>query len=527
MRYTVRCAVVCAVFLTALLSSVGVHARSHTYFVPRSVSHHSVYEHALRMHDTYYNPLGAADGRSFIQVFASPFYMHSRAGNDLGAFFTPCNKNPFIAAGDSSGNVDSRAFSIRNPVSVAVVNAVSEDLPTGIFRSKVRLSPERTAYGAHISIRLDLSHCIEHAWFHLDFAPMSVKHKLNFCESEVINAGDVTNSDPVLRSKFRNMSEALRNPDWCKGQFQTCSKRKGGVDDIQLKFGYDWDICPFNHWSFYALATIPTGERQESEYVFEPVVGTKHAAFGAGMEADWRLHECGEHTVTAMIDFKYRYLLCAQQYRSFDLKGRGDWSRYLNISPHGVTPFEPGINKFTVLADVKPRSQFDAWAAVHYQWLTCWHLEAGYDFWWRVREKVTDPCRFREDGGFHRFVGENSNRVEPYLVDSKYTIVGSTTRGRVSGVNQVTIALQPPNTTAPDPVPSEATLIPYAVEDLDLKSAEHPRVFSHTMYGAIAYNGMICGRYSTWGLALSFEVPQDRKRGLEMHTVWGTFGIRF
>ena len=501
MRYALRRPFRVLLFLLLATTSVSF-ARSRSFFVPRSITHNNVYELALRNYKTFWNNPDGEYGRAWLNLFATPFYTQSVKEMDLGKFFTPCNQNPFVADATGGGNVNSYAFSIISPAA---------GMP---FRSLVSLRPRRTAYGAHLGLAADLNYFCRDTWFTVDMAVMGVKHQMNICELNVKNPGDVNlpDTDPY-KSRFRNMSEALRNPDWCYGKFVDCgSLRKAGVDDIQLKLGYDWHPCAFDHFALYLLGTIPTGKQQMSEYVFEPVVGTKYGALGMGLNAASRFYECGENSLTAMMDIKFRYMFSATQRRSFDLHARGDWSRYLNVAPRGGAQvlLEPGINLFTLNCTVKPRAVLDAWMALHHQWRRDWHFEVGYDFWYRVSEKVEDPCGFQERYGF--FKNEHS-----CLYDVDRTVSCQTINNECKSRSCLESLVEAQVT--------DADLQVLSVRDLDLCNAGHPRAFTHTVYGVVAYDSTICERPLTFGLGGSYEIPQDKKYALEQWAFWGTITL--
>jgi len=513
MRYALRRPSRLLLFLLLATASVSL-ARSRSFFVPRSITHNNVYELALRNYKTFWNQSDGSYGRAWLSLFATPFYTQSVKEQDLGRFFTPCNQNPFVADAKGGGNVNSIAFSIKNPNWSGDTEAQ--------FRSLVNLRPRRTAYGVHFGLAADTNYFCRDTWFTVDFAAMGVKHQLDICEFNVRNPGNKSGTGDT-RSRFRNMKEALHNPDWCYGKFPECGpRRKAGVDDIQLKLGYDWHPCAFDHFSMYLLATIPTGDRQMSEYVFEPVVGTRHGALGMGINAASRFYECGDNSLTAMADIKFRYMFSATQRRSFDLKARGDWSRYLNVSPRGgnTVLFEPGINHFTLNCTVKPRAVLDAWLALHYQWCNNWHIEAGYDFWYRVGEQVKDPCGFDERYGFHRLPSDGSYDW-PCLFDADNTISCATINRDCSHEDNGSTCL----TSLSGSAASDATLQVLSAEDLDLCYAGHPRAFTHTVYGVVAYDTAICERSVTFGLGGSYEAPQDKKYALEQWAVWGTVTV--
>ena len=64
------------------------------------------------------------------------------------------------------------------------------------------------------------------------------------------------------------------------------TRRKTGVADVELKIGYDalcTECCFVNG---YVGVLVPTGNRPQAKYVFEPIVGHNHhvgVLFGSAM----------------------------------------------------------------------------------------------------------------------------------------------------------------------------------------------------------------------------------------------------
>ena len=66
-----------------------------------------------------------------------------------------------------------------------------------------------------------------------------------------------------------------------------------------------------NLLGLYGLLFIPTGRGTKAEYLFEPLVGSKHVGPGLGLIGDYTFYECGATSIDAMIDARYAYFFKA------------------------------------------------------------------------------------------------------------------------------------------------------------------------------------------------------------------------
>ena len=363
--------------------SSGVNREtSISFFMPRSVTHDPVFELASVNYYRYHQYATGEGCCPFFTFGATPFYTKSVKAQNLARHFLFDNKNELVFNESGADDVNSIWFDlIAKPLVGATVPP--------FFNSVMKIRPERMAYGSMFNFHFDFSNILRGFWFDATFAAMRVKHDLNLTASLPENPGIVINTVANVSTQIATVIDALNNPTWNFGKWSDCGLSKFGVDDVQLKFGHDHYNCHGDHLGTYFVISVPTGNRPTSEFVFEPVVGTKHTGLGFGMNIDYALMTDGDRHLNVMFDGKYRYLTKNEETRSFDLTANGDWSRYLLLDqgPNPTGASAPAINDFTLEVDVTPRSTIDLWGALHYA-RNEYNFEIGYSFWWRDKEDI-------------------------------------------------------------------------------------------------------------------------------------------
>ena len=111
-------------------------------------------------------------------------------------------------------------------------------------------------------------------WGSISFAAVRVKNFLNFCERVVNDGGGVdTTQNP---NAVANMTEAVNQSAWHFGKISPVPLTKTGVDDMEIKIGYEWlDLDPC-YLASYVGVLVPTGNTPTAQYLWEPVVGQGH-----------------------------------------------------------------------------------------------------------------------------------------------------------------------------------------------------------------------------------------------------------
>ncbi len=465
--------------------------QSHSFFVPRQVTTNSVFELGLNNYQWYHER--KQDDNFYFGFYVTPFFQQSAQSKKLARYFLRNNKESltFSEVNEDPCNICSLWFGLESDVN-------------SNFNATFSMNPCRRAYGSYFNLLLSKAWEGHQFWFDFAFTAMRVKHELRMCETVQELAGPLSNFQEGTIDQFTSVINALNNTEWCFGKFSQCSLNRSGVDDIQLKLGYDWYYAPEtnNHLSPYLVATIPTGKRQRSEFIFEPLVGSKNGSFGIGLNFDYTFYTREEHVLTWLIDAKCRYVFGADQCRSFDLCKNGDWSRYLLVVPQDQTlATQPGINLFSLVAKVTPRGTIDIWTALHWQW-DFFNLEVGYDFWWCQKEKVCLKDKIASGFGIFDLAGMN----------------GVPTSASTANISQCT--------TGSNQAQSDATFVTLTTSDLDVDSAAHPAALSSTLYGAFSWEPTPGDYPFMLGFGGQYEFAH-RISALEQWAFWGKLGIVF
>lgn len=219
---------------------------------------------------------------------------------------------------------------------------------------------------------------------------------------------------------FGDMKEALKY-----GKMSKDRDTKTALADIEAALGWNFWQCEDYHFGLQIRGSAPTGNRPDSEYLFEPIVGNgKHWTLGGGVSAHavlWR--GCDEdHFFGVWLDANITHLFRAKQTRSFDLKNKPN-SRYALLAEMtstvaglygadlaavgdnpGTAPSHqyaskllPVINVTTFDVNVSIDVQVDA--ALKFSYYNCgFEADLGYNLWARSGEKfkLRDSSTFTE-----------------------------------------------------------------------------------------------------------------------------------
>ncbi len=468
----------------ALLSYFCIgHAIDHSMLIPRSITHNATYELALDNYHVYHHD----SHDSAFSFYVTPFYTQSNNSQTLARYFLPQHACCLDIQENGSGNVGSLWLEL-----IAA--------PGLLYSSTLAIAPVRKAAGSYFYARFEMSRwrpdahwLLKNMWFQLSFAAMQVKHCLNMCE--MLTGEKVYGTLPGITTG----EQAFNNPAWTAGRLSTVPLKQVGIDDVQLKWGDNWFFCDEqSHIGLYLVGSIPTGNRPTACYIFEPLVGTKHGAFGAGLNGDINLYERDHARCNFMIDLKYRYLFSGRERRSFDLCG--DWSRYLLVVNESATSVSlPAINDATLCVDVTPRSQIELWCAVHYE--RCqWNFEAGYNLWWRDSDKICGNNQLPPNTGIYDIAG---------------AVIGNPISASNANISQAAI---PPNQA-----PSDAVFTPST--SLNVASGAQPRAYVNGIYGALSYNDNAVRCPFLLGIGGGYEFANCNT--LAQWSLWGKVGFSY
>jgi len=363
---------------TLLMCSIGMNSHAddyaHSIFVPRQLSYNPMYEDAL-VFDEY-----AHMGNEKFLLSAKPIYTQT-VGNSIKRYFNIHHLCSMNVQENGTGNIDSLWFQD--------ISAIGS-----MYSSILAFNPIQKTYGALIygALMLPADFAIT-----INFAAVARNNNMYICESDIMNLGQVPG--------FSTLTQAFTSTGLNYGKI--CgTQSQGGVDDIQIKFLKNFSLCDDASLfgDIYALVGVPTGRGSQAVYLFEPIVGSNHAQFGLGLNAEkeFELNMCDQFSLYG--EFKWRYGFKATETRSFDMTPNGQWSRYMLFTTPtaSANPFF-AINNLTFAADVTPRSSLDLLLAAHVG-LDKFSFELGYNFWYRQAEIVC-PCISLPDVGIADLVG--------------------------------------------------------------------------------------------------------------------------
>lgn len=458
---------------------------NHSILIPRGLTTNQTLELGLGNYE-FYRTINDCDAPIF-ELQASYFHLKSRKSADLARYFLPNGKTSIVVTENGSGDIGSLYFNLIAPST------------TEVFSETFSICPTRKVDGGYFNLYFNFAPwhpCFQGCWAEIAFAAAQVKHTIYPKDSDVTIESAFVN--------YPNFTAALNNTQWTAGKFSTCRVTETGVDDVMLKFGRNWFWCENNHVNLYIAGIIPTGKRTDAYYAFEPIIGSNHGRIGFGTNSQYVLRETNTYAVTWMNDLRYLYGLEACERRSFDLTANGAWSRYLpTTSP--TAGLQPGINNFTYLVQVTPRSQVDFWTALHADWCN-WNFEFSYNLFWRQKERICFPQTIGGVTGFEQY----------YPVDTRsmgfgiYDISGATQSNAVSA-SQANISQTVPAAAVDGNVaPSDTTFVYETFGLLNKQSGAAPTALSSTLSAAIAYQRTVCCRPFMFGAGGLYEFSHKK-----------------
>ncbi|HRN78570.1 MAG TPA: hypothetical protein PLU71_04975 [Candidatus Dependentiae bacterium] len=469
--------------------------------------------------------------------------------DDIAKFFSPfCSECINV-----NGAIEEEGTALLpqhfNLFSVEYSDEVAMFLPMGVsnitdpFVSRITLRPEQSVIGLGFSFLAKFEAC-KRNWFFAVSAPlMRVKNDMGLCEV-ITSTGQFYDVTPIedevtnLNQELHNMTQALNQSDWCFGKICCGSLSKTRLAFIQAMLGLEWASNEHCFATSFLGITIPTGNKPEGKYIFEPIVGTAgHWGLYSYTTMGIEFHRFSSNNYVATIDtdIMMQYLFSRTEKRSMDLKYK-PWSRYMELYKNKDQAIQandlqatsidawflatPGINILTQDVKVKPGYSVSLNVA-----LTLnrdpnfadrgFTGEIGYNFYAREAECVELECCSL--GG--AAIKDHSGRG---FVNPVRTMTNDLLSNEASVANQV---FHGENTTT-DVIDNYDTRA-LTIDDLDLNSAAHPCVLSNTVYAALGYDWADIKCPVTAGVGGSYEFAGRMNTSLDRWLIWGKLGIDF
>ncbi len=283
-------------------------------------------------------------------------------------------------------------------------------------------------------------------------------------------------------------------------------RKKSSFADFECALGCIFLNDECNYFSVNVRTIIPTGNRPNGVFFFEPIVGNGHYfEVGAGILGNFLLWENGcDEFLTGFINGNIYTMLKSRQMRTFDLKNNGIGSRYLLFKRFNAGAYAGeivrGPNILTLPIKTKNRAHGDLVFMLEY--LRCnFILDAGYNLWGRTRDHID-------------VIGQ--------IPANTFGIAGlSGTAG--AGTNTTASLTQIDGTNASI---LDASPVFISNSDLNFESAAHPGAFSHGFFVHIGYLWDWCWSQPFVGLGGGIEFS-GTNRSFKMGHVWAKVGTSF
>lgn len=292
----------------------------------------------------------------------------------------------------------------------------------------------------------------------------------------------------------------------------TQKKFKGG--DIELAVGYFFKKDECEYISLNARVIIPTSNKPQATYFFEPCTGNfHHYEVGFGIIAGSDLWYCNDKCLQGFINANLYHVCKNKQKRTFDLTANGPGSRYLlfktfDPTGHYAGEIVRGPNILTLDINTNNAIHGDAVFMLDYnQGGFNWNI--GYNIWGRTKDKIT---------------------LNQTIPEATYGIAGltgtnpATSRDRTA--SQTTISGENASDFDGGPTGTFLNNVYLTTDDLNISSAAHPGCFSHGIFTYIGYVWN-CDLEPFTGLGTEVEFSGSKNDALRVWHIWAKIGLHF
>jgi hypothetical protein len=442
----------------------------------------------------------------------------SGSADDITKYFLPNCKTEIVAAGLGAESAKSETADVLanyfNVLTAPELTSASDDTINNLyssytFESRLTFKPTQKMFGTAIRYKRHLSDFTDKGWWvEVTFPIVVVKNDLGMKE-EIIKKGGSGGDSPAVPTGFvGNMTDAFKQTTWRYGKIDG-AKKKAGVADIYLRLGTDYVKEPTHHLATFMGVIIPTGNKPDGEFIFEPVVGNGgHLGLYFGASAGFRIWAESDKSIYWRLDTSGSVLAENTQNRSFDLKGK-PWSRYMWVYLNNTTTgTNAGINKFTEVMKVNPGASRDLNTAFVFD--ACnFKAEVGYHFFSKQAEEVKLASCWNNSVAIAAITEPSTGSDNQYISSGK-----SRNNASINKYARV------PNDTTADGTETYKNL---TEDDFNLESASHPATISNTVYADFRYSRCGC-KYIRAGGAYEFAADNT---SLSRWYAWLRFGFDF
>jgi len=450
------------------------------------------------------------------------FYNETQDRKRLGEVFGANCKN-FVVVG-TQASVNAGTADVENNFLLHY----EKDPAANVLKGTLKFNPQRTTYGTHVEVFMNLDKILKGLYFKENMAVMHIKHNLGVevCDSqggaEQSILSDETNESHTLldilggKSLKRIFNQGNPKDEVNDNGEQAAliyaklgceSLSRTGFSNIESTLG--WIFYNKDYYKFGVSISLqsPTGDRPTAEFLWEPRLGSKHWGVGGGLEASAELWSNKDQNLKVLYELQYRYQFQAGEKRTLGIKNvltnarrsKHILSHYYLLAETKKYSLHPAANVLTKEVDVEPGSQIDTFIALNYN-MKKWTVDLGYNFFWKEKESVSlDACKWKDNTyAIAAFDWATCDNLDPFDIFA-------------AGGDQSNA--QPANK-------------PINFCNLDTSVAETPSILSHTIFGSIGYMATLWSQPLMLALGGAYEFGDDRAAA-DSFTLWAKLALSF
>lgn len=285
-------------------------------------------------------------------------------------------------------------------------------------------------------------------------------------------------------------------------KFYTGHKTKTALASIRADLNYDFAFSPTGFFNMGGTIIIPTGNKPEGIYLWEPVVGANGSwQVGATILGAYHfLSECNKNSIDLFVDVTATYLTKSKQTRVFSLQDNGPGSQYMLLKFFDLNvgieqAGERVANIFAGQARIGGNCMLDGSVMLHFEHCNGLSCDVGYNLWIRNKERIGSTV-------FVRNFTENSYGVKG---DLPLSTIDSFSGLCIDDLETAS------NSTLGSPAPADAVIEVLDVCDINFSAALHPFACSNKLFGCIGYSKYLRKSDATLSFLIEGEVELGQK----------------
>ncbi len=493
--------VICMLSTSWLMSDDDDENRSNEHFAQsfmftRPPNQHLSIEQAL-----WYTIIHNKEGILRTAWNATPVYIQSIDENKTKRYFLFHGKDELLVAGDCNP-----CFLVEN----RDVRAEWLQLPSD-YRGVLLINPRQQQGGIWLEAYQDIGKWtklsfFEGTWVSVAAPLYAIENNMQLGQKFVFNQG----TKPPY-----SIVDAFDQPDMRYAKI-TGKRTNVEVAELNFKFGRTY-LCHNNALVvYYSKMSLPTGQKQNAAYLFDPYVGNNgHAGFGTGVNFQFQLtRDTDRHILCMFINLEGTFYIRDHEHRTFDLRGK-PWSRYMRLVQRDFPPGYtiPAANVLTQEVLVRPYNTVDFSTGLRAKTEPL-DFELGFNIWGRGTERILCAKHFPE--GKFGIAGVNSGYDECI-----------TTCLQPATASLSTIKCQAPNDMACINGVRQNVFIPIRECDLNLNSGAAQSSLNYKFHGFLGWHsGKEKKMEGFIGTGFFYDIPQ-KNSCLKLWGAWLKFGSAF